>query len=125
MQGGLSLPRVLSMPSLSGLYAFRDLARDGFSNFEDFETSLATGLPSLTRNVRQTVSGWSSQAAAVRGALVAALPVLNLPDWRLGSSVGLSGSYHGSEVLPWQERVGTAATRVVQHMELDKLFVRS
>lgn len=112
------------MPSLSGLYPFRDMARESFGNFDDFE-SLANGIPNLTRNVRQTVSELTSQAAAVRAALVAALPVLNLPDWGLGMAAEAGVNTDSSVVLTWQERLGAAITSVVQHMELDKLFVRS
>ena len=117
------MPRVLSLPSLSGLYPFRDMARNSFGDFEEVE-SLADGLPNFTRNVRQSFeekfSELSSQAAAVRAALVAAVPVLNLPDWGLGMA-----SEPGEGTVPaWQERLGAAITGVVQHMELDKLFVR-
>lgn len=126
LQAGLSLPRVLSLPSLSGLYPLRDMARDSFGNFEEFE-SLVDGLPNLTRNVRQSFeekfSELSSQAAAVRAALVAALPVLNLPDWGLSTAAEPGAASAPSAVPAWQERLGAAITGVVQHMELDKLFV--
>lgn len=120
MQARLALPRVLSLPSLSG---FRDLARESFGSFEELE-SLANGLPILTRNVRQTVSELTAQVAAVRASLVAALPVLNLPDWGLGMAAD-AGASAGAGLAPtWQERLGAFATSVVQHMELDTLFVR-
>lgn len=126
LQGGISLPKVLSLPSLVPTFqsGLSDLARDSFGNFEELE-SLANGIPNLTRNVRQTVSELSSQATAVRGALMAALPVLNLPDWGLGMTTE-PGEDSASRPAPtWQERLGAAVTTVVQHMELDTLFVRT
>eukprot|EP00892_Ulva_mutabilis_P009709 jgi/Ulvmu1/710/UM010_0082.1 len=116
----------VSLPSLSAAAAAASAAAtaargslgSSLGSFHGF--GIAAALRESLTELRVSFSDLTEQMSEARVTLMAALPVMNLPDWHL-PDWGVQAPPAGA-AQTWRQRLGGAITRSVEWAELDALF---